>query len=155
MIHDKIKFFLRRVCEKLVKIDDSPQRIALGFALGVFMGILPGVGPLASLALAVVFKINRVAALAGSVLTNTWFSVVSFVLAVKIGAVLTGTNGEELYSQCKFLFQDFHWKRLFDVAIIKMLKPLAVGYGVIGVGAGLMAYGVTLSILKWKARKKD
>ena len=91
---DKIKNSFKSIYDKLVGIKDSPQKIALGFGLGVFCGILPGTGPMASVVLAFVFRVNKVAALAGSLLTNTWLSLVTFVLAVKIGSMVTGADGE-------------------------------------------------------------
>ena len=74
--------------ERLFKINDSPQKIALGLGLGVFAGILPGTGPLAALFLAFIFRANRASALLGSLATNTWISFVTFVLAIKIGSAI-------------------------------------------------------------------
>src|SRR3989338_7559347 len=96
-LEDKIKSSLKLIYDKLVKIDDSPQKVALGFGLGVFCGILPGTGPMASLALAFIFRANRAAALAGSLLTNTWLSFVIFTLSLQIGAFLTQTDWQAGY----------------------------------------------------------
>lgn len=138
---------------KLAKENDSPQRIAIGFALGVFLGILPGVGPVASLALAYCLRVNRAAALAGSLLTNTWISVVTFVLAAKIGAAACGVAWTEIYDAARQVFVDFHWQKLFDTSLRKILRPLLIGYGVIGLVLAAAAYGAALAVLLTRSRK--
>ena len=142
-----IKDFFRGIYEKLIKINDSPQKIALGLGLGVFLGIFPGVGPLAALALAFVLRVNQAAAFAGSLLTNTWFSLVTLVLAIKIGAALTGTNWSDIYETARQLITHFHWQNLFDASVKSILKPLLLGFAVVGLFFGLLAYGAALIIL--------
>ena len=144
---DKSKRFFRFLYIKLVRINDSPQRIALGFGLGVFFGILPGAGPVASLVMAFIFRVNRVAALIGSILTNTWLSAVTFVLAIKIGSAITAANWTEVYNQCKFLLKNFQWKNLWDISFLDIIRPLAFGYVIIGLLAAVIAYLVTIVIL--------
>ncbi len=151
----KIKEFLKHAYEKIVLINDTPHRIAGGVALGVFLGILPGAGPLASLVLAYIFQVNRAAALAGSLLTNSWFSVVTFVLAVKIGAWLTGSSWKQIYNDCKNLFDNLHWDRIFDGSTWPILKPLLFGYAAIGIIAGAVVYVCSRAILsQYRLRKK-
>ena len=67
------------IFDKLFKINDSAEKIALGVGLEVFSGLMPGTGPTAALFLAFIFRANRAAALLGSMLTNTWLSVVTFI----------------------------------------------------------------------------
>ncbi|MCG2713658.1 MAG: DUF2062 domain-containing protein [Candidatus Omnitrophica bacterium] len=71
------KKIINFIFAKLFKINDSAGKIALGVGLGVFAGLLPGTGPAAALLLALVFRANRAAALLGSLITNTWLSVVT------------------------------------------------------------------------------
>ena len=147
---DQLKHFFQSIYEKLVKIDDSPQKIALGFGLGVFLGILPGAGPVAALALASLFRINRIAALSGSLLTNTWLSVVTFVLAVKIGSAVTGENWVAVYDKCKLILQNFHLKDLQHGAVFDILKPLVIGYITVGFLAGIFSYLLILAVFMCK-----
>ena len=138
--------------EKLARIHDSPQKVAAGFGLGVFLGILPGAGPIASLVMSLLLRVNRMAALTGSVLTNTWLSVVTFVLSVKVGSAILGTNWENVLEQCRLVMKNFHWKDLFDQAVWEILKPLLVGYVVVGLGIGILAYGLAMLILLQKRK---
>ncbi len=133
--------------EKLVKINDSPSKVAAGFGLGVFTGIFPGIGPMVSLGLAFLFKVNRGAAVLGSLLTNTWVSVVTFVGAVKIGSVITGSDGRQVYESSRQLIKDFSWKDLLDVSLLNIILPIFLGYLLIGMIMGLISYGVIFLIL--------
>lgn len=149
-----IKSFFSALYEKLITINDSPQKVALGFGLGVFCGILPGTGPVASLALAFIFRVNRAAALAGSLLTNTWLSVVTFVLSIKVGAALTGTYWYETYQKCQLLAKDFHLKDLWHASYFKIFWPLVVGYAAVALLLGVATYLVTLAILIQREKMK-
>src|SRR3989338_6840109 len=91
--------------QNLFKINDTPQKIALGLGLGVFAGIFPGTGPLASLFLAFICRANRASALIGSLLTNTWLSIVTFLLAIKLGALMFGIKWEEIQNNGTFLIK--------------------------------------------------
>ena len=59
--------WLRKQIERLHALTDSPHSIALGFALGTFLGFLPlfGIKTLLSIALAWIFRSNRIAAIIG------------------------------------------------------------------------------------------
>lgn len=134
--NNKFFRFLRFIYLKLFRINDSPHKIALGFGLGVFAGIFPGTGPLASLFLAFIFRANRAAALIGSLLTNTWLSFVTFVLAVQAGSMLLKIN----------------WQ---DVQAKKTILPIALGYAIIAFCCGLVAYLAALITAYLFFRKKN
>jgi uncharacterized protein (DUF2062 family) len=147
--------FFRAAYLKIIRINDSPHKIAGGFALGVFLGILPGAGPMASVVLAYFFQVNKAAALAGSLLTNSWFSVVTFALAIKTGAWLTGSKWQELYEQAKALVTPFDWRKFFDGSSLPIIKPLLAGYAAIGLVSGAVIYAVVwLIVIAYRKRKK-
>ena len=151
----KFKALAKNFVDQLTKIDGSPHKISLGLALGVFLGILPGAGPVASLAMAYVFRVNRAAALLGSVLTNTWLSVVIFVVAVKTGSIIFHSDWHQTQDIWLELTHDFQWKDLWvwDSSILKLLWPVAVGYIVVGMGIGFMTYLMALLILKQREKR--
>lgn len=149
-----IKRFLRIVYLKIVRINDSPHKIAGGFAIGVFLGILPGAGPIASIVLAYVFRVNRAAALAGSLLTNFWFSIVAFALAIKIGALLTQNRWQEIYAQAKDVVDHFSWEIFRDGTTWAIFKPVLIGYAAIGLVSGIFVYGIVLGVLVVYRRRK-
>lgn len=133
---------------KLFKINDSAQKIALGVGLGVFSGLLPGTGPAAALFLAFVFRANRAAALLGSIFTNTWLSLATFVLAVRAGSVILKLRWQEVYQQARGLMRDFHWAKFFKLSFLEALSPVIIGYIIIGLFLGIISYLITLFILR-------
>ncbi len=145
---NKISRFFNLLYRKLVKINDTPQRIALGLGLGVTLGIIPGTGPLAALFLAFILKVNRASALLGSLLTNTWLSFVTFALAIKSGSLVLGLTLEEVYQDWNSFLIDFHWVELFKVSILKLILPVLRGYIIVGFCLGFAVYLITLIILK-------
>jgi len=144
----KPQIFLRNfthfLYDKLVKINDTPQRVASGFGVGVFSGIFPGMGPLAALFIASLFKANRASALIASLLTNTWISLVTFVMSVKVGAYIMGIDWQTAKDQWSKLFKNFHFADLFKVSLLKTIFPIMIGYLVMAVFLGVLSYLVIL-----------
>ncbi len=146
----KIKDFLY---QKLFIINDTPQKIAAGFGLGVFAGILPGTGPLAALFLAFVFRVNRASALAASILTNTWLSLVTFLLAIKTGSAIFKVSWQGLKNDWSLTLSHWHWRDLFSVPLLKILLPVICGYIIISLVLGLISYTAILLILKIRRKQ--
>lgn len=147
---NKIKIFFKGLFAQIVSMNDSPQRIALGFGLGVFLGIFPFTGALAAVVVAVILKLNKAAAVLGSLLTNTWLSLVTFAAAGKIGCVLLGYDWESIYAQAHDVIFHFTWRGFLSITSAKILLPLFLGYLIVGAFCGLVAYGVILVILRNK-----
>lgn len=133
---------------KLIKINDTPQKIALGFALGVALGIIPGSGPVASLFLAFLFKLNRASSLLGSLAVNTWFSFVVLVPAVKLASFLFNLNWQQLYNQWIMLVRDFRWQIILRFSLYKIILPIIIAYGIIALVVATITYLIAISILK-------
>ena len=140
--------FLKKLYIKLFKINDTPQRIAAGLGVGVFLGILPGTGPLAALFMAWILRLNRASALLGSLLTNTWLSIVTFLLSVKVGAAIMKVNWEETREAWMLFLKDFHWLDLLKLSALNIILPVVVGYLIVAFCLGLAVYLITWIILK-------
>ena len=121
-----VKFFYY----KLFRIHDSPQRIALGFGLGVFTGLMPGTGLTAALLLAVIFRVNRAGALIGCLVFNTWAGIVIFSVSLKTGALVMGMSERAVYEAWNSAIKDFTWHDLWH-ASLSAIMPLAAGYFII------------------------
>jgi len=137
---------------KLVRTNDTPQKVALGFGLGVFSGILPGTGPIAAVFLASLAKVNRATALLGSLATNTWLSFVTFLISIKIGSGLIGADWQDIKEKWSMLFKHFSFLGLFKLSVLKIIFPVMLGYLVVAICCGLVSYAVLILILK--LRKK-
>jgi hypothetical protein len=144
-IFRKISSFL---FAKLFKINDSAHKIALGVGLGVFSGLIPGSGPAAALFLAFIFRANRASALLGSILTNTWLSLVTFIFAVKVGSVVLSRHWQEVYQKAQGLIRDFHWGNFFKLSFLDVALPVIIGYLIIGLFLGLVSYLIVLLVTR-------
>jgi len=150
---NKILRSLKFIYHKVFRINDSPQKISLGFGLGVFLGILPGTGPIASLVLATFLRVNRASALLGSIITNTWLSLVTFVFSVKIGSFILGIKPQTIRAGWEGLISDFSWGSLLKVSSLKIALPVFLGYVITGLAAGILAYLLVTLILRIRRQR--
>lgn len=142
--------FFRQIFIKLFRINDTPQKIALGFGIGVFLGIIPGTGPIAALIVASFLHINRAAAILGSLLANTWTSILTILLSIKLGSAIMRLNWQEVYKGWLILLNNFHWVDLFKVSILKIILPVLIGYFVIAFCLGILVYLIFFLLLTIK-----
>ncbi len=149
---EKIKAFLKGIYTQIAGMHDSPHHVALGFGMGVFLGILPFTGVVAAVTLAVIFKFNRAAALLGSVITNTWLSVVTFFIAGKLGCLLLGYDWDSILNEAQEVISHFSWRSFLGIASLKVLLPLLLGYLIVGAVCGFVSYWVVLIILNRRKR---
>jgi uncharacterized protein len=158
MIH-LTRDLIRRWLDRLLHIDDTPERTAAAFALGVFFGFSPflGLHTVLGIVFAFLLNLNRVAVLLGVYSNLPWFLGPYYVVATMVGAQITGHRlppGFRVQLRDLFelsLFQGEFWHRLGVV-----LKPLGLSY-VVGstIGAVLLAaaaYHVALAFIASRRR---
>jgi len=142
--------FFRFIYLKLFRINDTPHKIAFGFGLGVFLGILPGTGPVASVVVAAILRANKAAALLGSLITNTWLSFALIPLSIKMGSVIMGCNYLDIQDKWRTFLNTFTWKNLPKLGAIEFLVPVVIGMAVIAFLCGLVSFTVILLVLSFK-----
>ncbi|HOW42828.1 MAG TPA: DUF2062 domain-containing protein [Candidatus Omnitrophota bacterium] len=146
-IQNRLIRFFKALYLRLIRMNDSPQRIAIGFGLGAFLGILPGTGPLAALLLAAAFRVNKAAAFLGGLLTNTWLSFLTILLSIKVGSAIMHLQWQEVQSNWQEIVRNFHWAHLLDPTILKLILPVLLGYLVLAIGFGLLMYLAVLAAI--------
>lgn len=144
----KLGRLLKLTYVKLVKLNDTPQKIALGFGIGVFAGVMPMAGPVVAVFLAYLFRVNKASAFLGGLLTNTWISILSLILSIKVGAFIFGVEWATLHKSWSMLWKHFHWSNLLKASALEIVLPIAVGYLTIAFIAALIAYVLALVIVK-------
>ncbi len=145
-----IKQFFKSLYAKLFEINDTPQKIALGFGLGVFLGNFPGTGPIAALFLAWVLRLNRASALLGALLTNTWMSFFTLIVSIKVSSIILKINPQDVLRDWSKFLKDFHWLNLLKLSLLKIIFPIIVGYFIVSLFLGFIAYLIILAIFTHK-----
>jgi len=149
-LYQKIKaFFLR-----FFTLKDTPHNIAAGFALGIFLGIVPGEGVATTLILATLFRINKASATIGVLVTNMWGTVATLPLVTLIGGFLFGMTPSHLNEQ---FHQTYHLGLRFflsKIIFFDLVLPLIVGFVIVAGAISLAAYFLLYFILKYKNYSK-
>lgn len=99
----RLKRRLKLLYLRILRIDDPPERIARGAAIGVLMGVLPtfGLGTLFSIALAFVLKANKAAAILGSFIVNPLTSPFFWTLSILVGSALLREDYQSIYERVR------------------------------------------------------
>jgi len=142
----------------VLELDDPPPRIALALAVGVFVGCTPfvGVQTLLSLVIALVFRLNRAATIAGTWLNLPWLMPLVYGAAFKIGTLLVPDPDGLRRVWLNYLVEHPGGLRWSDLgALVEHLSiPVLVGTTVVGGVAALVTYVIALSALRAMRRRK-
>jgi uncharacterized protein (DUF2062 family) len=147
---------LKDLVKKLLHIEDTPERTALAYSIGIFLGFSPflGLHILMGVAIAFLFGLNRVAVLLG-VCTNTpWWIVPYYVLATWLGTRVmrfrintTALKGIfQLGMDKGFISPDF-WSRVASQQ--GLLLSFLVGSLILAALFALAAYPLALRWIKF------
>ena len=149
----KLKLKLKKFFEKFFLINDTPGKVAGGAAVGIFIGIVPGEGVISTLLIASVFRLNRLAATAGVLITNMWMTLAVLPLAAYIGGVLFRVAPGQLMENFRATY-DMGIGHFFNFTIFfELVIPLMVGF-IIAAGIIALAFFFLLYfLLKYKKLK--
>ncbi len=102
-ILERLKRRLRLLYLKILRIDDPPEKIARGAAIGVMMGILPtfGLGIVLSLILAFILRANKAAAVLGSLIMNPITTTFFWTLSAFVGSVIFWEDTQLILEEAK------------------------------------------------------
>jgi len=137
---------LKKLIKKLVRVDDSPKRIARGLAIGVFWGILPtfGLAILFSLPTAVFLRANKFSAVLGTFVANPFTTPFIYAFEYKIGELILRVTPVA-----------FSWSLFQLENLLKLGRSLLVGGSVLAIGIALITYFLTFRIILRYKRKSS
>ncbi|MEI9479067.1 MAG: DUF2062 domain-containing protein [Deltaproteobacteria bacterium] len=148
--------------KKLLWIDDTPERTALAFSVGIFLGFSPFLGfhTLAGIAIAFLFRLNRVAVLLGVWSNTPWWFIPYYMIATWVGTKVIGFRVDEaaiagifrLGMDQGFIASGF-WKQLATQA--GLLLSFGIGSLLFSLFLGLAAYPLSLKWIKFYRSKKQ
>lgn len=151
----KFRERLKHIYLKLVKTDDTPHHIALGFAIGIFYGLVPFVGVILTLITAAIFRANKASALVGCFVTNTWVTAVLALPSVKVGSKIFGLDWTVVWQQMKRYLSMSDIKDIFNALSRDVLIPSLIGFLAIAFFLSVVSYAVSLFVvLKYREIKK-
>ena len=106
---------------EVIKLKESPHRIALAFATGVFIGMSPLLGfhTLLGFAIAWIFRLNPFALLAGVYITNPWTIVPIYTFSTYVGAQCLGLEQ---------MIPEIDWSKLSFINLLNDLEPLLMPF---------------------------
>ena len=132
MIH-VTRALVRRWLDTLLHIEDTSERTAAAFALGVFFGFSPflGLHTLLGILFAFLLNLNRVAVLLGIYSNLPWIIAPYYAFATMAGAVIVRTRVPSGFrAQLAALFDLSVFDGEFWTQLITILKPLLWPYTV-------------------------
>jgi len=169
----RLRPVLRFIKYRILHIDDSPERIARGLAVGVFIGYLPVFGFQMMLAwtTATLLKANKVVAVLGVWVSNAATAVFVYYPSYRLGRWLLGIRAqkpeiapqqlEDLFEETVSLYRlltEFHtsafWKDVSAAAMNIGLEILIGGVIIGAVMSRLTYWGVYRLVLYYRRRKQ-
>ena len=156
-----VQQMLRSTFRRLLALDDPPERTALAFSIGVFIAFSPflGLHTILATTIAFLFRFNKLAIYAGTFINNPFLTLVPIIIAsYAIGAFILNqplripTEGIELLRNPHLLTADYY-RQLFRESW-QIVWPFTIGAMVLSVVCSLIAYPVTLWLLRAHRRRK-
>jgi uncharacterized protein (DUF2062 family) len=136
----------------IFQLNDSPNKLALAFALGVFIAFSPTIGlhTISCFVFAWMFRLNKVVVLfTATLVNNPWTIVPLFGFCLWFGTVITGSE---------IAIPQIAWNELTVTSAYLILKPylwsFIAGTVVLGVVAAILSYFVIFWVVV-RYRKAD
>ena len=143
-------FMRNNFLRKLLALDDTPERVALAFSLGVLLAFSPllGLHTILGLTIAFAFRLNRAAILIGVFVNNPWTIVPIYSAAAYLGWYLFGLPAVPDLPDFRwtYLWYSGYWMSLWKNGAV--LRPLILGSTILCIFAGLASYPLALAVIR-------
>jgi len=137
----KRKSYWKRVkilFKKVLTTNDSPHKLAMGFAIAVFWGVMAtcGFAIVFSLPTAVLLRANKVTAVIGTFVSNPFTTPFIYAFSYKMGSFVLDLNP-----------LPFSWDILKIENILNISKSLLVGSIIFATTMAFISYGLVLIVI--------
>jgi uncharacterized protein len=139
---------------KLLRINDTPEKIAGGLALGVAIGILPsfGLGIIVAVFVAALIRVNKVSALIGTLIMNPWTAPFFWGVSYLAGSLMLGNDLSGAISVVRELKgQGDLWENLLAK---RLLLPYIAGNAVVTAASAAFSYVACIYTVRTYRRAK-
>jgi uncharacterized protein (DUF2062 family) len=146
----------RRAFDAFLHLDDTPQRIALAFAVGVYLSFHPllGLHTVMALVIAYAFRLSRAAILVGVYVNNPWTMAPMYAAGTALGCVLLGVPMDAL-RDIEWDLDNWEFYHLLLVSLRPYVWPYVVGNTLLGIACGVIAYAVVRPMLERRAALRN
>lgn len=130
---------------QILSVKESPHKIALAFAVGVFIGMSPllGIHTVLGIIVAWIFRLNKFVTIVGVYVTNPWTIVPIYTFSTWAGARLLGVY---------HIIPDIDWVHLSLKELVHafgpLLIPFVVGSLLLGTASGGLSYFLVYRTVK-------
>lgn len=148
------------VLHKILRADDSPHRLALGVALGMWVALLPlvGIQMITSAALCHPFKGNKVVAMAMAWVSNPITLVPIFLPCYWLGCLILGLDAIPYDDFVAIFSPDVEgwWSRIAASwsAMMAIFGPLWLGSAIVATVVAVPCYFITERAVTWYRLKR-
>jgi len=134
----------KRVYERIVRLDGSPERIAGGVAVGVVLGVGPtlGIGLVAAAGVAAFFRFNVAAAMLGALTGFPPLLPLTWGASCYLGGVILGKDWHGIYGKVQ---SGAVWDAGGDI-----LLAYITGNLLLTAFLASLAYVITLKLVQWR-----
>ena len=131
-----MKKYVKDRIRSIMRLEDPPHKLALAFAIGVFIAFSPTIGlhALSCLFLGWVFRLNTLVILTGAFINNPWTMVPLYGFCIWLGIRITGDN----------VVPHIAWKELTFSNSYLVLKPYLWSYV-----AGTLIVGAVAAVISY------
>ncbi len=136
----------------ITRINETPKKTAASFAIGVFIGMSPllGLHTVLGIAVAWLFRLNKIVTITGVYVTNPWTIIPIYTFSTWLGAKLLGIED---------IIPDINWNDITLVYFINEMKhvllPFVFGTTLLGLLSAVIGYIIVYcAMLKNTAAKK-
>jgi hypothetical protein len=154
---------LKDLIKQLLHIEDTPERTALAYALGIFLGFSPFLGfhTIVGIAVAFLFRMSRVAVLLGVWTNLPWSIIPYYTVATWVGMKVIGFQLDPALLAEIFrlglnegFIQSGFWNRLASQS--GLLLAFGIGSLLLGTILSFIAYPLSLRWIKfYRSRRKQ
>lgn len=127
----------------ILSLDDPPHKLALAFALGIFIAFTPTIGLhlVTCFLFAWIFRVSKVVTITSSYILNPWTAVPMFGSCLWLGMMLTGRSGSDT--------PPIAWSELGITNFLDVLKPYLWPFVVGTLVAGTIAAIISFFVFYW------
>jgi uncharacterized protein len=137
-----MKKYVKDRIRSIIKLDDPPHKLALAFALGVFIAFSPTLGlhTITCLLLAWLFRLSKLVVLTAAFINNPWTIVPMYGFCLWLGTKITGGHGAT---------PRIPWNEIGLQNAYVVLKPYLWSFIAGTLAVGTVAAVISFFVVRW------